>query len=374
MYKICQRCVMDTSDPLISFDQEGYCNLCTDFLENRQQVIQVDTHNEQPLIDLFKRVKSSSKNRKYDCIIGISGGVDSSALAVLAHNHGLRILAVHLDNGWNSPIAVSNIKSLVKKLDIDYSSYVLPWSEFKRVQLAFLKASVPEAETPTDVAIGRATNHYALKTGTKFILSGGNIASEGILPMSWHYNCRDTKYSHEILKQHGSSKRDFSSQKFGFASEFYCKIIKNIKYLYPLNYTDFNKQEAQKNLENNYDWKFYGSKHGESRYTKFIQRYYLIKKHGIDYRRATFSSEICLKKISREQALATLEIPAYSEEEFAQELEYIAKKLSISKDDLVSIINAEPKWFFDYKNNMFFLHKLYDFYRLLYGQKKTSNH
>ncbi|MDB9896403.1 N-acetyl sugar amidotransferase [Gammaproteobacteria bacterium] len=374
MYKICQRCVMDTSDPLISFDQEGYCNLCTDFLENRQQVIQVDTHNEQPLIDLFKRVKSSSKNRKYDCIIGISGGVDSSALAVLAHNHGLRILAVHLDNGWNSPIAVSNIKSLVKKLDIDYSSYVLPWSEFKRVQLAFLKASVPEAETPTDVAIGRATNHYALKTGTKFILSGGNIASEGILPMSWHYNCRDTKYSHEILKQHGSSKRDFSSQKFGFASEFYCKIIKNIKYLYPLNYTDFNKQEAQKNLENNYDWKFYGSKHGESRYTKFIQRYYLIKKHGIDYRRATLSSEICLKKISREQALATLEIPAYSEEEFAQELEYIAKKLSISKDDLVSIINAEPKWFFDYKNNMFFLHKLYDFYRLLYGQKKTSNH
>ena len=374
MYKICQRCVMDTSDPLISFDQEGYCNLCTDFLENRQQVIQVDAHNEQPLIDLFKRVKSSSQNRKYDCIIGLSGGVDSSALAVLAHNHGLRILAVHLDNGWNSPIAVSNIKSLVKKLDIDYSSYVLPWSEFKRVQLAFLKASVPEAETPTDVAIGRATNHYALKTGTKFILSGGNIASEGILPMSWHYNCRDTKYSHEILKQHGSSKRDFSSQKFGFASEFYCKIIKNIKYLYPLNYTDFNKEEAQKNLENNYDWKFYGSKHGESRFTKFIQRYYLIKKHEIDYRRATLSSEICLKKISREQALATLEIPAYSEEEFAQELEYIAKKLSISKDDLVSIINAEPKWFFDYKNNMFFLHKLYDFYRLLYGQKKTSNH
>jgi N-acetyl sugar amidotransferase len=374
MYKICQRCVMDTSDPLIYFDQEGFCNLCTDFLENRQQVIQVDTRGEQPLIDLFKRVKSSSKNRKYDCIIGLSGGVDSSALAVLAHNHGLRILAVHLDNGWNSPIAVSNIKSLVKKLDLDYSSYVLPWSEFKRVQLAFLKASVPEADTPTDVAIGRATNHYALKTGTKFILSGGNIASEGILPMSWHYNCRDTKYSHEILKQHGSSKRDFSSQKFSFASEFYCKIIKNIKYLYPLNYTDFNKKEAQKNLENNYDWTFYGSKHGESRFTKFIQRYYLVKKHGIDYRRATFSSEICLKKISREKALAALKIPAYSEEEFAEELEYIAKKLSIPKDDLVSIVNAEPKWFFDYKNNMFFLHKLYDFYRLLYGQRKASNH
>ena len=160
---------MDTSDPLITFDQDGFCNLCSDFLENRQQVIKVSETDDQPLKDLFNNVKVASKNRKYDCIIGLSGGVDSSYLAVLAHNHGLRILAVHLDNGWNSPIAVKNINSLVKKLGIDYASYVLPWTEFKRVQLAFLKASVPEAETPTDVAIGRATNHYALKTGTKFI-------------------------------------------------------------------------------------------------------------------------------------------------------------------------------------------------------------
>ena len=373
-YQICQRCVMDTSDPLISFDESGYCNLCTDFLENRQQVIQTDMHNNEPLIQLFEHVKSRSKNKKYDCIIGLSGGVDSSALAVLAHSHGLRILAVHLDNGWNSPIAVKNINALVKKLGIDYASYVLPWTEFKRVQLAFLKASIPEAETPTDVAIGRATNHFALKTGTKFILSGGNIASEGILPMSWHYNCRDTKYSHEILTQHGSSKKDFSSQKFGFADEFYCKIIRNIKYLYPLNYINFNKVEAQKNLEDHYDWTFYGSKHGESRYTKFIQRYYLVKKHGIDYRRATLSSEVCLNQISRKDALSRLEIPTYSEGEFDEELDYIAKKLSIPVNDLIDITNEEPKWFFNYKNNMFFLHKLYDFYRFLYRKNKTSNH
>ena len=373
-YKICKQCVMDTSDPLISFNSKGFCNLCTDFLENRQQVIQVNKMNDQPLLDLFNSVQSKSKNRKYDCIIGLSGGVDSSYLAVLAHNHGLRVLAVHLDNGWNSPIAVKNINSLVKKLGIDYASYVLPWSNFKKVQLAFLKASVPEAETPTDVAIGRATNHYALKTGTKFILSGGNIASEGILPMSCHYNCRDTKYSYEILKSHSVSRGDFSSQKFGFIDEFYCKIIRNIKYLYPLNYCAFNKEEAQKTLEDYYDWEFYGSKHGESRYTRFIQKYYLVKKHGIDYRRATLSSEVCLKKISRDEALLVLEIPAYSEGEFTGELEYIAKKLSISTNALIDIINTKPKWFFDYKNNMFLLDKLYDLYRFLYGQKKTSNH
>lgn len=365
---------MDTTDPLITFDTNNHCNLCTDFLDNRKQVIRTSDPNNKELADLFNRVKSKSKNRKYDCIIGLSGGVDSSYLAVLAHKHGLRILAVHLDNGWNSPIAVQNINSLVSKLKLDYASYVLPWRDFKKVQLAFLRASVPEAETPTDVAIGRATNHYALETGTKFILSGGNIASEGILPMSWHYNCRDTKYSYEILRHHGVPIEAFSTQKFGFLNEFYCKIIRNIKYLYPLNYTSFNKDEARKDLERNYGWTFYGTKHGESRYTKFIQKYYLVKKHGIDYRRATLSSEICINKISRADALAVLSEPPFIEEEFSNELEYIAKKLSIDLDELLNIVDRPPKWFFDYKNNSKLLHKLYDAYRFLYRKKKVSNH
>ena len=139
---------MDTSDPLITFDEDNFCNLCTDFLENRKQVIRSSSKNSNDLKELFDDVKTKSKKRKYDCIVGLSGGVDSSYLAVLAHQHGLRILAVHLDNGWNSPIAVQNIKSLVSKLNIDYASYVLPWRDFKKVQLAFLKASVPEAELP----------------------------------------------------------------------------------------------------------------------------------------------------------------------------------------------------------------------------------
>jgi hypothetical protein len=281
---------------------------------------------------------------------------------------------VHMDNGWNSPISVENIKNLVENIGCDYASYVLPWKDFRRVQLAFLKSSVPEAETPTDVAIAKAVHYYALKTGTKFILSGGNIASEGILPMSWHYNARDSLYSHSILKQFGSSPKEFKTQRFGFIQEFYCKIIRNIKILYPLNYHNYDKNLARIELEKKYGWKYYGSKHGESRYTKFIQKYYMVKKHGIDYRKATFSSEICLNKVSRQDALNALKVPPYKEDEFKDEKIFIAKKLSISTSELEEIVNLEPKWFWDYKNNMKALHFFYDLYRRIYRLPKTSNH
>ena len=194
-YQICTKTIMDTTDPTIIFNEKGESDYYTNYINSIKPNWHTDEKGHAELMKVAEKIKKDGKNRDFDCIIGLSGGVDSSYLAVLAHNYGLRILAVHLDNGWNSPIAVKNINSLVSKLNIDYASYVLPWKDFKKVQLAFLQASVPEAETPTDVAIGRATNHYALQTGTKFILSGGNIASEGILPMSWHYNCRDTKYT-----------------------------------------------------------------------------------------------------------------------------------------------------------------------------------
>lgn len=373
-YQQCVRCVMDTSDPLIQFDKDGVCNLCTDFINNRKQVIKSSPNSNTALDDLFKTVKAKSTNRKYDCIIGMSGGVDSSYLAVLASKYKLRILAVHMDNGWNSPVSVENIKRVVEKIGCDYASYVLPWKDFKKVQLAFLKASVPEAETPTDVAIAKATHFYALKTGTKFILSGGNVASEGILPMSWHYNARDTLYSHSILRAFGSSPKEFKTQRFGFLEEFYCKFIRNIKIIYPLNYHEYDKNKARKMLEDKYGWQYYGSKHGESRYTKFIQKYYLVKKHGIDYRKATFSSEICLRKISRDDAIKILKISPYKEGEFEDEKIYIAKKLSINNQELEDIINSDPKWFWNYKNNLRVLHFFYDLYRKIYRLPKTSNH
>lgn len=372
-YKICTRCVMDTSDPLIEFDNEGRCNLCTDFLKNRVGIVASARNGGKTIEELMDEVRRRGRGRRYDCIVGVSGGVDSSFTCALAAEHGLRILAVHLDNGWDSVTSVENIRNLYKTLDIDYASHVLPWAEFRKVQLAFLQASIPEAETPTDVAIQRAVHISALKNGVRTILSGGNIATEGILPRAWHYNCRDTRYSYAILDSAHCQRKYFASQKFGALDEIYYKVIRGIRTLYPLNYIQYSRHAARERLERDHGWKYYGSKHGESGYTKFIQTFYLFVKHGIDYRRATFSSEILLGKIGRDQALAVLETPPFSAEAFEQEIEYICKKLSVPRAEMEDIIAAPPKYFFDYPNNAWALGLLYDLYRKLTGRTKASN-
>jgi N-acetyl sugar amidotransferase len=364
---------MDTSDPLILFDDKGNCNHCTDYLDKRIKLLNRDDTDNEPLEALFEKIRQEGKRSKFDCVVGVSGGVDSSYVAMLAANHGLRVLAVHLDNGWNSPIAVANINNLVEKLNLAYSSYVLPWKDFRKDQVAFLKASVPEAETPTDIAIQRAVHHYAFKHGVPYILSGGNVASEGILPGSWHYNARDTKYSYAILKHGKCQKKLFKSQKFGFIDEIYSKFIRRIKTVYPLNYVVYDKDKARKELEQSYSWHYYGSKHGESRFTKFIQSYYLFVKHGIDYRRATLSSEICQGLVRREDALDLLGKLPYDADEVASEFQYITKKLAISNEELEQIIAAPPKWYFDYPNNNILLGKAYDFYRYMTGKEKTTS-
>lgn len=372
-YQICQRCLMDTSDPLIYFDGDGCCNHCTDFITNRLEVINDAQVSSGSLESLFGRIRSSGRGRKYDCVVGVSGGVDSSYVASLATEHGLRILAVHLDNGWNSKVAVENIRVLANSLNMGYASYVLPWTEFRRVQLAFLQASVPEAETPTDVAIQRALHHHASRNGIKYILSGGNIASEGILPVSWHYNARDTKYSHSILDSAGCPRSYFGSQRFGALDEAYHKVIRGIRTVYPLNYVSYDRSLAQQHLEDRYGWKYYGAKHGESRFTRFVQGYYLYIKHGIDYRRATMSSEIILKVLDRDEALEVLKSPPYDPSSISAELDYIAKKLSISREQLDHIVAEEPKWYFDYATNENKLAILYKVYRYFTGRAKTSN-
>jgi N-acetyl sugar amidotransferase len=364
---------MDTTDPLIEFNEEGYCNHCTDYLEKRIKLLNRNASDLQPLMELFNRIRDEGKGSKYDCIVGLSGGVDSSYLALLASRFGLRVLGVHMDNGWNSPIAVDNINNLVEKLGLSYASYVLPWNSFRKVQLAFLKASVPEAETPTDIAIQRAVHHYALKHGVRYILSGGNVASEGILPGSWHYNARDTKYTHSVLKHSNCSRKFFRSQKFGFLDEIYTRFFRRIKTVYPLNYTLYNKEDARVELESKYGWRYYGSKHGESRYTRFIQSYYLFVKHAIDYRRATFSAEICQNSISREVALHLLSELPYEAKEVISDISYISKKLAITTDELTQLIDKPPKWYFDYSNNNIVLGKVYDLYRFLKGKQKTTS-
>lgn len=371
-YQVCNRCVMDTSDPEIQFNQEGICNHCTNYPS-----IPVDegihAEDSPQLAALMAKVRSAGRGRKFDCVVGVSGGVDSSTVLRLACNHGLQVLAVHMDNGWNSPIAVQNIKRLVEKLDVEYASYVLPWSDFRKVQVAFLKASVPEAETPTDAAIVRALHHHALKHRVKYVLSGGNFASEGILPVTWHYNARDTKYAYSILDASDCPRRNFSTQRFGFLDEFYAKIVRGTRTCYPLNCVRYDRDAGRALLERDFGWQYYGSKHGESRFTKFIHNYYLFVKHGIDYRRATSSSEICIGKLDRDEALAQLEAPPFSGMDMEVELSYVAKKLALDRAELDRIIQAPAKWYFDYPNNKALLGRMYDVYRFLAGKEKLSN-
>lgn len=363
---------MDTTDLQITFDENGHCNHCTEFLNRRAK----HTYRGQESDDTFERlmddVKAAGMGREYDCVIGVSGGADSSYLAYLVKEHGLRPLAVHMDNGWDSTKAVLNIKHITKKLGIDYESYVLDWQEFKELQLAFLKAAVPEAETPTDVAIVATLHHFAETNKIKYILSGGNMATEGILPKSWHYNAKDLRYLTHIQKTFGNGNiKTFPT--FGYKKEMYYKFLKGIRTIYPLNYVPYVKENVNELLKYKLDWKNYGGKHYESKYTMFIQSYYLYEKFQIDYRRAGLATQILVGEISRNDALEQLKSKPYDKDEIAEEKQYIAKKLGVSRDEFEQILVRPAKWYWDYPNDSKKLGFIYDVYRLLFRKDKLGS-
>ena len=370
-YRECSRCVMDTTDPQITFDNAGRCCHCIEFLDKRAKHSYHGKESDLALDGLLETIKRTGRRKKYDCVIGVSGGVDSSYLAYIIKERGLKPLAVHMDNGWNSEKAVVNIKNITRRLGIDYESYVLDWEEFKNLQLSFLKASVPEAETPTDVAIPAALHSVAAKHGIKYILSGGNLATEGILPKSWHYDVRDLTYFNHIQRTFGTLPLK-SFPTFGYKKEIFYKIVKGMRMVYPLNNVRFIKDEAIQLLREKFDWRPYGGKHYESTYTKFIQSYYLYEKFKIDYRRATLSTQICIGEIDRDQAIEQLNSKPYQPEEIAQAKYYIAKKLGIDREELERIMRLPPKWYWDYPNDEPRLTFIYDNYRRLFKREKLD--
>ncbi|HEX6335270.1 MAG TPA: N-acetyl sugar amidotransferase [Flavisolibacter sp.] len=364
-YQQCLRCVMDTTDPDIRFDESGYCNHCTEFFEKVEKLKQEKKFGPACLPDVIRKIKASGRsNEKYDVVLGISGGVDSCYTAYLLSQHGIRTLLVHLDNGWNSDFATLNIKNIARALKFDYESFVLDWEQFKDIQLAFLKASVVEAETPTDVAILGALHRVAAKYGVKYIISGGNLATEGILPRLWHYNAKDTVYFSAIVKTFGT-KRVHTFPLFDYKAEFYYKFIKGIRILYLLNFVTYNKAEATRILKEKLGWRDYGGKHHESRFTKFIQSYLLPKKFNLDYRKATFSSLICSGLMTREKALEELKEPMFNVAEIERDKEYIAKKLGITIVELNTLIDLPGRYYFEYPNDekrLNFFYRLYKKY------------
>jgi N-acetyl sugar amidotransferase len=357
---------MDTSDPDITFDAEGHCNHCTDYETRLRNLTYSGEVSEARLEAVVDRMRRAGRGRDYDCVMGISGGVDSCYAAHVLKGLGLRPLAVHLDNGWNSDTAVKNIKNVAHRLGIDYQSWVLDWEEFRDLQLAFLRASVPEIETPTDMAIPGALHRIASSHGVRYVVSGGNYATEGILPAAWHYNAKDLKFLKAVHRRFGTRGLE-SFPTFGYLDESWYKLVRGIRIIYLLNFVPYSKTAALEVLQRELGWQDYGGKHYESRITGFLHSYVLPVKFGIDYRRATLSTQICAGEATRAQALDVLATPPYREGGLSREKEFVAKKFEITVDELEAILREPPRTHRDYPNDQTRLEFIYAVYRRFFG-------
>jgi N-acetyl sugar amidotransferase len=362
----CTRCIMSTvADPSITFDDSGLCNHCKRFDQlSSIRTIQGDD-GKQALQLLVNKMKSSGRGRDYDCIIGVSGGVDSTYVAYFVKQLGLRPLAIHFDNGWDSELAVKNIEKVLKVLDIDLLTYVVDWNEFRDLQISFLQGSTPDGEVPTDHAISALLWKQAISHGIKYIISGMNFATESISVPTWSYGHSDWRYIRDVHRRHGRIKLK-TYPHFSLFYLFYVNFIRGVRSVSILNYVDYNKADAIELLRSKIGWLSYSGKHHESIYTRFYQGYILLKKFGIDKRYGHLSDLINVGQISRDQALEEMKAPAYAVSLQEQDLIYVCKKLGLQKASFDSIMAAPISDFTNYRNNystVQFLRRLVNFLR-----------
>ena len=366
-YQQCKRCIMDTTDTEIVFDAAGNCNHCNEFFEKEKLHTYQGEKSDKALEQIVAKIKKDGKNSDFDCMVGVSGGVDSTYVAYLTKQLGLRVLAFHFDNGWNSELAVKNVENIVKKLDFEYQTWVVDWEEFRDLQLSFLKSSVANAETPSDHAFLAATYQLCAKYNIKYLISGSNFATEGILPKSWGYNAKDVKHLKAIHKIFG--KIPFKTYPLlGFFKEFYYTYVKKIRMIRLLNYVPYVKEDAMKVIQSELGWVYYGGKHYESVFTRFFQAYYLPVKFGFDKRLAHLSTLICSGQISREDALLELEKETYPADLLEQDKTYVTKKLGLSAQEFEEILTAPAKHYSDYPNDEKRLKFIYKVYNKLRGK------
>ena len=348
--RVCTRTVLDDGIPGITFDAEGVCNFARRAEWRLKNEAFFGAEREARLNALLATMKAAGKGRNYDCLIGVSGGVDSSYVAMKVIEMGLRPLAIHLDNGWNSDVAVSNIEKIMRGLGIDLHTHVIEWDEFKDLQRAYFRASVLDLECVSDHAINTILLRVANQWGIRHVITGTNVTTESIIPPAWIYDKRDGKNLVNIHRRFGSVK--LRTYPYMLPSKlFYYLFVKRIMAVPILNYIDYNKTTAVAELTAKLGWEPYPRKHGENRFTRFFQEYYLPTKFGIDKRKAHFSSLIVAGEMTREEALEKLQQPLYSTEtELREEFEYVAKKLSFSVDELQHVIAAAPHKHTDYGN------------------------
>ncbi len=351
-YQMCTRCIMDTSDPGIVFDEAGRCNHCRDYELAAQTQAPPPGQRQAALERLVGEIKAAGHNRDYDCIIGVSGGVDSTYVAYLVKQLGLRPLAVHMDNGWDSELAVSNIEKVLKQLDIDLFTHVLDWEEFKDLQISFLKASVSDAEIPTDHAIHAVLYQQAARRNIKYILLGTNLVTEAILPVSWTFGIQDWRYINGVHRQFGSKSLKTFPHLGYWTLNYYYRQIKRIRQVSVLDYVDYSKREAIRVLTEVLGWRPYGGKHYESIYTRFFQGYILPTKFGIDKRRAHLSTLIMSGQITRDAALAEVRQPPYAGYMQEEDMDYVLKKLGFSEEEFRQIMALPIRTYHDYPNSL----------------------
>ncbi len=341
--KVCTRCVMDTTATEITFDKEGVCSFCHEYdaLAIKTVLRPLEVRKKE-LEKSVSEIKKTGKGKKYDCIIGLSGGVDSSYITLWAKETGLRPLVVHFDNGWNTELASKNIENAIKILGFDLYTYVINWDQFKDLQLAYLKASVIDIEVPTDQLIFAALFEVARKHKIKSVINGVNIVTEGILPNSWVYMDKlDIVNLTNIHKNFGTIPlKNFP--KLGLTKQYINSMIYKMNSVAPLNLMDYDKTKVVERLVNELGWRDYGGKHHESVFTRFYQGYILPVKFRVDKRKAHLSSMIVSKQMTREDALKELALPTYDEQLQKEDLEYVIKKLNLTRNEFDKLMALKP--------------------------------
>lgn len=338
---------MDTTDPEIRFNQDGICNHCRQYDEVARERLYPEDVAREKLDQIITEIKEKGKNKQYDCLMGVSGGVDSTYVIYNLKKLGLKPLAVHVDNGWNTQLAYNNIKKILQKLNIDLYTYVLDWNEFRDLQLSFLKASVPDLEIPTDHAIVSVLMQVAAENDIQYIISGTNIVTEIILPRQWSHGHADWRYIKSIHNMFGK----YPLKKYphlNLYNIFNYTFIKGQRFVHFLNYVHYNKNEAMKLLQDELDWQYYGGKHYESIYTRFVQGYILPKKFNFDKRRAHLSNLICSNQMTRTEAIKVISEKDYSLGLQEQDRKALINKFELTENEFEDLLHLPNKSFWDY--------------------------
>jgi N-acetyl sugar amidotransferase len=353
----CARCVMSVKDdPEITFDGKGVCSYCQAYDKQKDhQVAKTD------LSKVIAEIKAAGNGKKYDCVVGISGGADSSYLLARAVELGLRPIAMHYDNGWNSELANHNIENLLTKLNVSLNTYVNDWEEFRDIQLSFLKAGVVDIELVTDQAILAALYKAAKKYKVSYIITGHNFSTESILPRHWYHWKTDVLNIKAIHRRFGDVKMK-TYPTLSFMRQLLNDKYKWVRMVSLLNYLDYDKDSAKEYLNKNYGWRDYGGKHFESIFTRFYQGYILPTKFGIDKRTAHLSSLINSRQMSREDALKVLVKPPYPLEHLEEDRRFVIKKLGLSDEQFREIMSQPVKSHTDYPS---YITRHYRFLRFL---------